>query len=144
MTKLTKIALTLSLLLFVTTVAIAQTVYVTSTGAKYHRGSCRYLHSSKIPMSLADAKESYTACSVCQPPTVVTERETNDEDDGTDTTEESATPQTPPGRSSSTTVPQKSQTPIVSKARQCSAYTKSGLRCKRTTTSASGKCWQHE
>ena len=29
-----------------------QTVYITRTGAKYHRGSCRYLKYSKIPISL--------------------------------------------------------------------------------------------
>ncbi len=27
---------------------------------------------------------------------------------------------------------------------QCSATTKKGTRCSRTTTNASGKCWQHE
>ncbi|MBT6143632.1 hypothetical protein HOH51_03930 [bacterium] len=44
------------------------TVYVTRTGAKYHRGSCRYLRKSKIPISLADAKRRYSPCSVCNPP----------------------------------------------------------------------------
>ena len=44
-----------------------QTVYVTRTGAKYHRGSCRYLRSSKIPISLEKAKQSYGPCSVCRP-----------------------------------------------------------------------------
>lgn len=44
------------------------TVYVTRTGAKYHRGGCRYLSKSMIPMSLKDAKQRYSACSVCRPP----------------------------------------------------------------------------
>jgi hypothetical protein len=44
------------------------TVYVTRTGEKYHRGGCRYLSRSMIPISLADAKRSYGACSVCRPP----------------------------------------------------------------------------
>lgn len=44
------------------------TVYVTRTGEKYHRGSCRHLRRSKIPMSLYDAKRAgYTACKVCRP-----------------------------------------------------------------------------
>lgn len=43
------------------------TVYVTRTGAKYHRGSCRYLRYSKIPISLEAAKQSYGPCSVCRP-----------------------------------------------------------------------------
>lgn len=43
------------------------TVYVTRTGAKYHREGCRYLK-SKIPMSLKEAKQRYTPCKVCKPP----------------------------------------------------------------------------
>ena len=43
-------------------------VYVTNTGEKYHRISCRYLNKSCIPTNLDDAKELYSACSVCKPP----------------------------------------------------------------------------
>jgi micrococcal nuclease len=43
-------------------------VYVTKTGAKYHREGCRYLARSQIPMSLADAAARYGPCSVCKPP----------------------------------------------------------------------------
>ena len=44
-----------------------KTVYITRTGAKYHRGSCRYLKYSKIVVSLEKAKQSYGPCSVCKP-----------------------------------------------------------------------------
>ena len=44
------------------------TVYITRTGTKYHRPGCRYLRQSKIPISLKDAKQHYTPCSVCKPP----------------------------------------------------------------------------
>ena len=44
-----------------------KTVYITRTGAKYHRGSCRYLKYSKIPITLEKAKRSYSPCSVCRP-----------------------------------------------------------------------------
>ena len=45
-----------------------QTVYITRTGKKYHRATCRYLSRSKIATSLRDAKANgYTACSVCRP-----------------------------------------------------------------------------
>ena len=44
------------------------TVYATRTGRKYHRGSCRYLSKSKIPIKLSEAKRRYGACSVCNPP----------------------------------------------------------------------------
>ena len=44
------------------------TVYITNTGAKYHRDGCRYLSKSKIPISKSDAiAQGYTACSVCDP-----------------------------------------------------------------------------
>jgi hypothetical protein len=47
----------------------SSTVYITRTGEKYHRSGCRYLSSSKIAISLADAKaRGYTPCSVCDPP----------------------------------------------------------------------------
>jgi len=45
------------------------TVYVTRTGEKYHRSSCRYLSQSKIAIALSTAKaRGYTPCSVCDPP----------------------------------------------------------------------------
>lgn len=44
-----------------------KTVYITRTGTKYHRGSCRYLRYSKIPISLEKAKQGYSPCSVCRP-----------------------------------------------------------------------------
>ena len=46
------------------------TVYVTRTGAKYHRENCRYLSKSKIPMSLKDAAKKYEPCKVCKAPTL--------------------------------------------------------------------------
>ena len=62
----------LLLVLFTAVAVDAQTVYITKTGAKYHRGSCRYLSRSKIPISLEEAKnKGYGACSVCKPPTTV-------------------------------------------------------------------------
>lgn len=45
-----------------------QIVYITETGEKYHRGSCRYLKDSKIEISLSDAiAQGYTPCGVCKP-----------------------------------------------------------------------------
>ena len=46
-----------------------QTVYITRTGKRYHRDGCRYLATSKIPISSKDAKaKGYTPCKVCHPP----------------------------------------------------------------------------
>lgn len=45
------------------------TVYTTSTGEKYHAGSCQYLARSKIKTTLRKAVLSgYDACSVCRTP----------------------------------------------------------------------------
>ncbi len=45
-----------------------QTVYITSTGSKYHRAGCQYLRQSQQAISKADAAASgYTPCSVCNP-----------------------------------------------------------------------------
>lgn len=44
------------------------TVYVTKTGAKYHRDGCRYLSRSKIAMSLKEAVKRFEPCKVCRPP----------------------------------------------------------------------------
>lgn len=55
---------------FVALFAIAQTVYITKTGSKYHSDGCRYLSRSCIPVSLSEAiSEGYEPCSVCDPPT---------------------------------------------------------------------------
>ena len=43
-------------------------VYVTRTGKKYHREGCSSLRRSKIPISLAEAKQRYGPCSRCNPP----------------------------------------------------------------------------
>lgn len=44
----------------------SRTVYITSTGSKYHKVWCRYLKSSSIPISEEDAiANGYTACKVC-------------------------------------------------------------------------------
>lgn len=46
----------------------SETVYITRTGAKYHRGSCSSLRKSKIPISKKDAIErGYGACARCRP-----------------------------------------------------------------------------
>ena len=44
-------------------------VYITDTGAKYHRWGCRYLKYSRHKVTLKYAKShGFTACKVCKPP----------------------------------------------------------------------------
>ena len=107
---------------------IGQTVYVTKTGSKFHKSSCRYLKSSKITISLSDAKEKgYTACSVCKPSSTVS----SSTKDATTVKAASKTTKTAKPATTSTT------------SKRCSATTQKGTRCKRTTKSPNGKCWQH-
>ena len=43
-------------------------VYITESGKKFHRASCRTLKKSKIPISQEDAvKRGYGRCSICKP-----------------------------------------------------------------------------
>ena len=43
-------------------------VYVTRTGAKYHRGTCGYLKQSKIKLTKKEAlANGYAACKMCKP-----------------------------------------------------------------------------
>lgn len=61
-------ALALLLMLFITVESMAQTVYTTRTGEKYHADGCQYLSKSKIETTMDKAtKAGYTACSVCKP-----------------------------------------------------------------------------
>lgn len=43
-------------------------VFITRTGIRYHKGSCRYLRKSSIPIEIGEAEgQGYTPCKVCKP-----------------------------------------------------------------------------
>lgn len=49
-------------------VPVDVTVYITNTGLKYHRSTCRFLDESQIQTTLDDAKAAgYEPCGVCDP-----------------------------------------------------------------------------
>jgi methylphosphotriester-DNA--protein-cysteine methyltransferase len=109
----------------------AQSVYITKTGKKYHRASCQYLRKSQIEISMKEAVDrGYTPCSVCTP--------------GRPNEQKSSEKQQ---KTTGTKNGEVSKQPVVEKAttrsRQCSAITKAGTRCKRMTTTANGRCYQH-
>ena len=67
-----RLGISMSLILCISTFVLAQTVYITRTGSKYHSDGCRYLSRSCIPIALSEAKsEGYSPCSVCDPPVQV-------------------------------------------------------------------------
>jgi len=42
-----------------------ETVYVTTSGRKFHKDGCRYLKKSKKALSIEEAKARYTVCKIC-------------------------------------------------------------------------------
>jgi hypothetical protein len=96
-------------------------VYVTKTGAKYHRATCRSLAKSKIEVSLADAAARYGACKNCKPPILTTT--------AAPAAVTSSPRQTPAARA------------VVSG--QCQATTKKGSQCSRRAQHGRSYCWQH-
>jgi hypothetical protein len=71
--KTKKILAVIILLLFIAVTVFAASadtvVYITRTGAKYHRGNCSYLRQSKIETTLGSAvSRGYDPCSRCGPP----------------------------------------------------------------------------
>lgn len=121
--------LILSIFLTASIDLIAQTVYITKTGSKYHRDGCRYLSKSKIAIDLASAIKSYGPCSVCKPPTQIGSSSNSNAD----------------SKSTQSSVPKQqvnSSTNVASQ--QCEAITKAGTRCSRKAEAGSKYCWQHK
>lgn len=110
---------------------IAQTVYVTDTGTKYHLSTCRYVNISSNSMGIEKAAEKYEPCGVCKPPKYKKTGKTN--------TEPQKERTTAPKKTSTTTTKSKS---TVSSSR-CQAITKKGTQCKRNAQSGRNFCWQH-
>ena len=125
--KLIKIVLFIISITFASNV-VAQTVYTTKTGEKYHKASCRFLKYSKKETTIKKAKAlGYAACKVCKPtientkanPDIVSSLETKTQDNNTETSSKKTT------------------------ASRCTGKTKKGLRCKRMTKNSNGRCYQH-
>jgi hypothetical protein len=124
-------ALLLALFVCLTCNADAQKVYITKTGAKYHRKDCRYLKYSSFEIDLSEAKErGHTPCSVCRPQS--DEKQPKPSGGTTDSKPDQVTPLF------------ENSTPSKTTSQQCTARTQAGSRCKRMTTNANGRCWQHQ
>ena len=117
-----KIIFTFSFILILTSFLLAQTVYVTKTGKKYHRSGCSFLKTTSSSISLQDAvDQGYTPCSRCNPPTLTTK----------------------PSKVRPTQNKVNSEKQNVSTGR-CQAITKKGTQCKRQAEPGSKYCWQHQ
>lgn len=100
-------------------------VYVTKSGACYHRDGCNSLSKSKIPMKLSEAAARYRPCSRCRPPIPQANAGANSEGKAKDG-EVRPTPKRAPAGDG-----------------QCQATTKKGTRCSRRAQAGSSYCWQH-
>jgi hypothetical protein len=111
--------------------AQAEKVYVTRTGAKYHRGTCSSLRSSKIEMPLAEAAARYGPCAICRPPVPST-----------------SAPQQPAAKPAPIeSAVERPATPTATqpaaRSTRCQATTKKGTQCSRNAQAGSSYCWQH-
>jgi micrococcal nuclease len=98
-----------------------QLVYVTRTGAKYHREGCRFLARSQIPIALENVG-NHAPCSVCKPPTL--------RNSAPAPAVMHAAPQSTP--------------PSPASDGRCQGITKKGARCSRRAQAGSRFCWQHQ
>ena len=106
----------------------AQTVFVTKTGAKYHKESCRYAKTGWASDLAAAKKRGLTACLVCKP----SSKETGE-----------AKP-VPLSAEPKKVEPSKETKPAQATSTQCKATTKAGARCSRKSAAGSSYCWQHD
>lgn len=108
---------------FSVALAQAEKVYVTRTGAKYHRASCSSLSKSTIEMSLVQAAARYGACKNCNPPVPV------------------STPVAGATFAPANRKPVERAAPAESG--RCHATTKKRTQCSRKAQAGRSYCWQH-
>ncbi|MDR7131648.1 hypothetical protein J2X69_004012 [Algoriphagus sp. 4150] len=106
----------------------AQTVFITKTGARFHKESCRYAKTGWASDLAAAKKKGLTACLVCKPSSIETGE---------------AKP-IPLASEPKTIEPSKETKPAQATSTQCSATTKAGSRCSRKSAAGSSYCWQHD
>ena len=94
---------------------IAQTVFKTPAGQKYHLASCRMVKNVSNEITIAEAnKIGLEPCKICNPQNIYNG---------------SAPPPKVHGQNITT---------------QCIGYTKAGSQCKHSTRIANGYCYQHQ
>ena len=106
----------------------AQTVYITKTGVRFHKESCRYSKTGWASDLAAAKKRGLTACLVCKP-------------SSTETREAKPISLT---SESKKVEPRKETKPTQTTSNKCRATTKAGSRCSRKSAAGSSYCWQHE
>jgi len=117
---------TLLLIIALSITALAQTYYVTASGKKFHKQSCRFVQGSGIPIELKDAiGKGLAPCGICKP--------------GGDALAKDYYQ----WKASQDTVGQVNEEKIKVEKQQCKGITQKGKRCKRNAEKGSDYCWQH-
>jgi len=106
----------------------AQTVYITKTGVRFHKQSCRYAKTGWASDLATAKKKGLNACLVCKP----------------SSTEIGAAKPLPLSAEPKKIEPSKETKPAQATSSQCRATTKAGARCSRKSAAGSSYCWQHE
>ncbi len=106
---------------------LAQTYYVTETGKKFHKKSCRFIQDSGIAIELKDAiSKGYAPCGVCKPGGEALSKDYYNWKASQDNLNE--------------VIGEKNKV----EKRQCKGITKKRKRCKRNAKEGSDYCWQHQ
>jgi len=122
-TIMIRILLVVGFILSLSTV-VAQTVYKTPSGKKYHSAYCRYVKNVSTKITVAEARKmDLSACSQCRPDQA--------------------------GRSNVSLggglgIKNGEAKGVRNASVQCKGTTKSGARCKRMTKNINSYCFQHE
>jgi hypothetical protein len=115
----------LVLMVLCSVTGMAQQVFKTPSGEKYHTATCRYVKNVSEGLTVEAALErGLSPCSQCNPPTTARQ-----------------------GASSAgngTLGIKSSEAKGTATAVQCKGKTKTGARCQRKTKNANGYCFQHE
>ncbi len=106
---------------------IAQTVYRTPSGTKFHTANCRSIKNVSSQINIDDAyKLQLSPCSICKP------------NSSNVTKTNSFLGNKPVG------IQQDELKGSNANAKQCTSKTKKGLRCKNTTKNKNGRCHKHD
>lgn len=115
------------LLIFFTIPLIAQTVYRTPSGTKFHTATCRSIKNVSSQINRNEAYEiGLSPCSICKPNTSYV------------TKSNSFLGNNPKG------IQADELRGSTQNAKQCTSKTKKGLRCKNTTKNKNGRCHKHD
>lgn len=103
--------------------AVAQTVYKTPSGEKYHTATCRYVKNVSSKLTVAEARKiGLSPCKQCRPDQAGSRNVSS------------------PGLG----IKVGEAKGVRSTSVRCKGTTKAGARCKRMTKNVNGYCFQHE